>query len=115
MIRVLNIISDTNIGGAGRVLLNYLRYAHRDQFDLAVAIPRGSLLKAPLEELGADAQGAVYVGDSEVDIETARNAGLPCLSVSWGFRDTNFLLQQGAQRILSSPADLLALLTGAAN
>ena len=68
-----------------------------------------------LEELGADAQGAVYVGDSEVDIETARNAGLPCLSVSWGFRDTNFLLQQGAQRILSSPADLLALLTGAAN
>lgn len=68
-----------------------------------------------LEELGADAQEAVYVGDSEVDIETARNAGLPCLSVSWGFRDTNFLLQQGAQRILSSPANLLALLTGAAN
>ena len=53
MIRVLNIISDTNIGGAGRVLLNYLRYADRTRFDLAVAIPRGSLLKAPLEELGA--------------------------------------------------------------
>ena len=68
-----------------------------------------------LKELGADARGAVYVGDSEVDIETARNAGLPCLSVSWGFRDPDFLLQQGAQHILSSPADLLALLTGAAN
>lgn len=68
-----------------------------------------------LKELGADAQGAVYVGDSEVDIETARNAGLPCLSVSWGFRDADFLLQRGAQRIVPSPAGLLALLTGAAN
>ena len=55
------------------------------------------------------------MGDSEVDIETARNSGLPCLSVSWGFRDADFLLQRGAQRIVASPADLLALLTGAAN
>ena len=52
MIRVLNIISDTNIGGAGRVLLNYLRFAHRDRFEISVALPRGSLLKAPLEEAG---------------------------------------------------------------
>ena len=44
MIRVLNIISDTNIGGAGRVILNYLRYADRDKFETLVAIPRGSLL-----------------------------------------------------------------------
>ena len=65
-----------------------------------------------LEELGADAQGAVYVGDSEVDIETARNAGLPCLSVTWGFRDAGFLAQHGAQRTVSTPAALLALLTG---
>lgn len=52
MIRVLNIISDTNIGGAGRVILNYLRYADRDQFETLVAIPRGSLLKEPLLEAG---------------------------------------------------------------
>ena len=52
MIRVLNIISDTNIGGAGRVLVNYLRFAHRDRFEISVALPRGSLLKAPLEEAG---------------------------------------------------------------
>ena len=50
MIRVLNIISDTNIGGAGRVILNYLRYADRDKFETLVAIPRGSLLKPLLEE-----------------------------------------------------------------
>ena len=49
MMRVLNIISDTNIGGAGRVILNYLRYADRTKFETLVAIPRGSLLKQPLE------------------------------------------------------------------
>jgi len=53
MIRVLDIISDTNIGGAGRVLLNYLRYTDRTQFETLVAVPRGSLLKVPLEEAGA--------------------------------------------------------------
>jgi glycosyltransferase involved in cell wall biosynthesis len=51
MIRVLNIISDTNIGGAGRVLLNYLQYCDRTAFAPAVALPRGSLLKGPLEAL----------------------------------------------------------------
>ena len=53
MIRVLNVISDTNIGGAGRVILNYLRYADRDAFETLVAVPRGSLLKPSLEEAGA--------------------------------------------------------------
>ena len=52
MIRVLNIISDSNIGGAGRVLLNYGRCCDRRNFDVSVALPRGSLLKPPLEELG---------------------------------------------------------------
>jgi len=52
MIKVLNIISDTNIGGAGRVLLNYMSRTDREHFDVSVAMPRGSLLKAPLEELG---------------------------------------------------------------
>ena len=52
MIKVLNIISDTNIGGAGRVLLNYMSRTDREHFDVSVAVPKGSLLKAPLEELG---------------------------------------------------------------
>lgn len=63
MIRVLNIISDTNIGGAGRVLLNYMSRADRKQFDVSVAMPRGSLLKAPLEELGT----TVYEVDGLAD------------------------------------------------
>ena len=53
LIRVLNVISDTNIGGAGRVILNYLRYSDRDRFETWAALPRGSLLKPPLEEAGA--------------------------------------------------------------
>ena len=53
MIRVLNIISDTNIGGAGRVILNYLRFADKSKFETLAAIPRGSLLKEPLEKAGA--------------------------------------------------------------
>ena len=53
MIRVMNVISDTNIGGAGRVLLNYLRCADRSRFAPLAALPRGSLLKPPLEEAGA--------------------------------------------------------------
>ena len=52
-------------------------------------------------------RGAVYVGDSDVDIETARNSGLPCISVLWGFRDRDFLLQHGATTFVASPAELL--------
>ena len=63
MTRVLDLISDTNIGGAGRVILNYLRYADAAQFETLAAVPRGSLLKAPLEEAGA----RVYEVDAMAD------------------------------------------------
>lgn len=49
----------------------------------------------------------VYVGDSDVDIFTAENAGIPCLSVTWGFRDEDFLLRAGAQRLVREPYELL--------
>ena len=51
MIRVLNIISDTNLGGAGRVLLNYAKYRDRLRFEMSVVLPRGSVLKEPLESM----------------------------------------------------------------
>jgi glycosyltransferase involved in cell wall biosynthesis len=63
MIKVLNIISDTNIGGAGRVLINYLQYADSKTFETAVAVPAGSLLVQPLRDLGA----AGYEVDGMVD------------------------------------------------
>lgn len=52
------------------------------------------------------------MGDSDVDIQTAQNAGLPCISVSWGFRDAAFLTAHGAQTIADNPAALWALLSG---
>ena len=67
MIRILNIISDTNIGGAGRVILNYLRYADRNKFETLVAVPRGSLLKPLLEE----AEVTAYEVDGMADCSYA--------------------------------------------
>jgi phosphoglycolate phosphatase len=60
-----------------------------------------------LRQLGIGQEGAVYVGDSDVDIETARNSGLPCISVLWGFRDRDFLIQHGAKTFISAPSDLI--------
>ena len=52
---------------------------------------------------------AVYVGDSDVDLATARNAALPCISVLWGFRDRDFLLANGATTFVEHPLDILDL------
>ena len=60
-----------------------------------------------LSQLGVSADNAVYVGDSDVDLQTARNAGLPCISVLWGFRDKDFLLAHGATTFITSPQELL--------
>ena len=60
-----------------------------------------------LRQLGVTKEKAVYVGDSDVDILTARNAGLPCISVLWGFRDRDFLQAHGAAAFVSNPLQLL--------
>lgn len=60
-----------------------------------------------LRQLGVDDEGAVYIGDSDVDLATARAAHLPCISVLWGFRDKDFLLSHGATTFVSTPADIL--------
>ena len=62
-----------------------------------------------MRQLGVGREGTVYVGDSDVDIMTARNAQLPCISVLWGFRSKEFLLQHGATTLVSSPKELLEL------
>ena len=59
-----------------------------------------------LRELGVDKEGAVYIGDSDVDIMTAKNSGMPCMSVLWGFRDKEFLLEHGATTLISQPEDM---------
>ncbi len=76
MIKVLNVITDTNIGGAGRVILNYLRYADRNRFETWAALPRGSLLKTPLEQAGAKALEVEGMADRSYhreDVKHLRN------------------------------------------
>lgn len=65
-----------------------------------------------LHELESDASRAVYVGDSEVDIQTAKNASLPCISVTWGFRTEEKLRSEGApeNRLIRTPQALAPLL-----
>ena len=67
MIKVMNIISDTNIGGAGRVLLNYVKYYNRDEFDVSVAVPRGSALVPRLKALGVRTLELDIDGDRSFD------------------------------------------------
>ena len=59
-----------------------------------------------MEEMGANKMDSIYIGDSEVDIETARNAGIPCVSVLWGFKDRKFLEESGATMLVHSMEEL---------
>ncbi|MBQ3999927.1 MAG: HAD family hydrolase [Oscillospiraceae bacterium] len=63
-----------------------------------------------LEELKSAKHEAVYIGDSEVDLQTAANAGLPCISVLWGFREKDFLTEQGAAVFVNTPQEIYDLL-----
>ena len=70
-----------------------------------------SVIKA-LQELHSDKERAVYVGDSDVDIMTARNSGLPCISVTWGFRDEELQRSMGTDYIIHKQDELLDVLDG---
>jgi len=64
--------------------------------------------------LGVDPNRCFYIGDSDVDMQTAKNSGMRAIGVEWGFRPVSELQEHGADAILSEPADLLALLDSAA-
>ena len=70
--------------------------------------PAPDAVLALIKNLNAENENNIYIGDSEVDIATARNAGLPCISVSWGFRTREALLADGAATIIDRPEELLA-------
>lgn len=57
-----------------------------------------------LNEFNFAPEDAVYVGDSDVDIMTAKNSKMPCISVTWGFRDKKFLLENGATILINAPS-----------
>lgn len=86
-------------------------------FDVVVGEREGILRKpAPdsvfevLRRLGWERKDAVYIGDSEVDIETACNAGVDGIIVEWGFRKREFLKEKGAKRIVSAPEEIFEII-----
>lgn len=72
--------------------------------------PAPDMVFEALQKLGSTPDESLYVGDSEVDIATARAAGMDCVSVAWGFRSKATLLSAGAGRIVDSPRELLDVL-----
>ena len=72
--------------------------------------PAPQMVWRAMETLGVTAEESVYVGDSEVDVETAANAELPLVAVNWGFRTTEQLVEAGATEIVDSAEKLMAAL-----
>lgn len=64
-----------------------------------------------MKELGSTPDTCIYVGDSDVDIATAKNSGIPCISVTWGFREQDFLIQHGGTHFAHHADDIPTLLT----
>ena len=72
--------------------------------------PAPDMVRLAMSELGASVGDSVYIGDSDVDLATARNSGLQCISVLWGFRTREELLQVGADCFAESPQDIKSII-----
>ena len=72
--------------------------------------PAPDALFAIIKQAGVTVEETLYVGDSEVDIQTANNAGVDCVSVTWGFKDEAFLKENGGTRIARTPSEILRFL-----
>ena len=70
--------------------------------------PAPDMVRMAMQALGAE--NCIYVGDSEVDVLTAKNAGVPCIAVTWGFRDVEILRAAGAEYFCHHAADLPAII-----
>lgn len=99
------------------------RELHRVFFPQTIAVSVGeteSMKRKPapdmvfeaLQQLGAEITDAIYIGDSEVDIQTAENAGLPCLCVGWGFRSEDALQKAGAKMVYHTSKELYEAIKG---
>ena len=77
--------------------------------------PAADMVVAALERMGAALDGMVYVGDSEVDVQTAANVGCPCVSCTWGFRGRDELVRAGATTFVDTPDELERVLLARAH
>ena len=73
--------------------------------------PAPDALFAIMKEINVNPTETLYVGDSEVDILTAKNAGVDCVSVTWGFKDEKFLIENGATKMARTPQEVLQLIS----
>lgn len=72
--------------------------------------PYPDTILSAIDELGVSKENCLYIGDSEVDILTAKNANVKSVSVTWGFRNEDLLRESGANYIINSPQDLISIL-----
>ena len=72
--------------------------------------PNPTVVFNTMKELGVSPEECIFVGDSSVDMQTAKNSGAFALGVLWGFRKADELLENGADKLISSPLELLELL-----
>ena len=68
------------------------------------------MVNAALKELNSTSEEAVYIGDSEVDLQTAKNSGLLPIAVTWGFRDEELLRELGAKHVAHTPGEVLEII-----
>lgn len=87
---------------------DYVNVAIGERDDIRKKPAPDTVIEA-MRQLGVDNRNAVYVGDSDVDVATARNSMMPCISVLWGFRDKDFLIAHGATTFISKPEELLEI------
>ena len=94
-----------------------IRIYFPDMFDVVIGSaddmplkPDRALVDLALKKLGVSSEQAVYVGDSDVDLMTAVNSGLLPVLVDWGFRPREFLIDCGAELIISSPEELFSII-----
>jgi phosphoglycolate phosphatase len=69
--------------------------------------PAPDSVLAVIRSLGAKSEKVVYIGDSGIDIETAKNAGVAFIGAAWGFKGKNFLRASGAETVIEHPSELL--------
>ena len=88
---------------------DYISVAIGEREDIKKKPAPDTVMEA-LRQLHKPVSTAVYIGDSDVDIDTAKNCGMPCISVLWGFRDRKTLEESGAKYFCEKAEDLPALL-----
>ena len=71
--------------------------------------PAPDMVFKAMKQLNASPEECVYIGDSDVDLQTAKNSGIPCISVLWGFRNKEFLQAHGATIFVEKPEEIVKL------